>query len=74
MLAGQVVDAWRQIAVQANSLQGVFNVQYNLNVRHTGRGNQPARVLRRPHQPPANDQRANFRSSAGPNAIITVRP
>lgn len=27
---GQVVDAWRQIKVQANTLQGVFNVQYNL--------------------------------------------
>jgi hypothetical protein len=28
---GQVVDAWRQVAVQANSLQGVLGVQYNLN-------------------------------------------
>lgn len=28
---GQVVDAWRQIAVQANALQGVLDVQYNLN-------------------------------------------
>lgn len=27
----QVVDAWRRITVQANSLQGTFNVQYNLN-------------------------------------------
>lgn len=26
----QVVDAWRQIKVQANSLQGVLNVTYNL--------------------------------------------
>jgi hypothetical protein len=26
----QVVDAWRQIKVTANALQGVFNVQYNL--------------------------------------------
>ncbi|HEY1191132.1 MAG TPA: TolC family protein [Gemmata sp.] len=26
----QVVDAWRQIAVQANSLQGVFDVRYDL--------------------------------------------
>src|SRR5262249_1090116 len=25
----QVVDAWRQIAVTANALQGVFNVQYD---------------------------------------------
>lgn len=28
---GQVVDAYRQIAVQANSLQGVFDVRYDLN-------------------------------------------
>ncbi len=28
---GQVVDAWRQIAIQANSLQGVFDVRYDLN-------------------------------------------
>jgi hypothetical protein len=28
---GQVVDAWRQIKVQANSLQGVLDVQYNLD-------------------------------------------
>lgn len=28
---GQVVDAWRQIAVQANSLQGVFDVRYDLS-------------------------------------------
>ncbi|MGL6095678.1 MAG: TolC family protein [Fimbriiglobus sp.] len=27
----QVVDSWRQIAVQANGLQGVFNVGYNLD-------------------------------------------
>jgi hypothetical protein len=28
---GQVVDSWRQIAIQANSLQGVFDVRYDLN-------------------------------------------
>ena len=28
---GQVVDAWRQIAIQANSLQGVFDVRYDLS-------------------------------------------
>jgi hypothetical protein len=28
---GQVVDAWRQIAVQANSLQGVLDVRYDLS-------------------------------------------
>jgi outer membrane protein TolC len=28
---GQVVDAWRQIAVAANSLQGVFDVRYDLS-------------------------------------------
>jgi hypothetical protein len=27
----QVVDAWRQITVQANTLQGAFDVQYDLN-------------------------------------------
>ena len=34
---GQVVDAYRQIAVQANSLQGVFDVRYDLNSHHTRR-------------------------------------
>ncbi len=38
---GQVVDAYRQIAVQANSLQGVFNVQYDLNAATPAGGNQP---------------------------------
>ena len=38
---GQVVDAYRQIAVQANSLQGVFNVQYNLDAATPAGGNQP---------------------------------
>lgn len=28
---GQVVDSWRQIAVTANSLQGVFDVRYDLS-------------------------------------------
>ncbi|HJZ59973.1 MAG TPA: hypothetical protein VKE74_33835, partial [Gemmataceae bacterium] len=37
-----VVDAWRQIAVQANSLQGVFNVQYNLNSTTPPNGGNPA--------------------------------
>jgi hypothetical protein len=37
----QVVDAYRQIAVQANSLQGVFNVQYNLGAATPAGGNQP---------------------------------
>jgi hypothetical protein len=27
----QVVDGWRQVTVQANSLQGVFDVRYDLN-------------------------------------------
>jgi hypothetical protein len=27
----QVVDAWRQVTVAANALQGVFNVRYDLN-------------------------------------------
>lgn len=37
----QVVDAWRKIAVQANSLMGVFDVGYNLNVRTPPLGGQP---------------------------------
>jgi hypothetical protein len=37
----QVVDAWRQIAVTANSLQGVFNVQYDLNSATPAGGNSP---------------------------------
>lgn len=28
---GQVVDAWRQVTVTANALQGVFDVEYDLN-------------------------------------------
>lgn len=32
---GQVVDAWRQIAVTANALQGVLNVGYNMNATGT---------------------------------------
>jgi hypothetical protein len=36
---GQVVDAWRQIAVTANALQGVFNVGYNLSA--SGLPNKP---------------------------------
>lgn len=38
---GQVVDAWRQIAVQANSLQGVFDVRYDLNSGTPAGGNNP---------------------------------
>ena len=38
---GQVVDAYRQIAVQANSLQGVFNVQYDLNAASPAGGSRP---------------------------------
>jgi hypothetical protein len=37
----QVVDAWRQIKVQANSLQGVFNVQYNLGAGTPNGGSNP---------------------------------
>lgn len=39
---GQVVDAWRQIKVQANSLQGVLNVEYNLNTSTPPGGGNPA--------------------------------
>lgn len=38
---GQVVDAYRQIAVQANSLQGVFDVRYDLNATSPPGGNTP---------------------------------
>lgn len=37
----QVVDAWRRIAVQANSLMGVFDLGYNLNVQTPPLGGQP---------------------------------
>lgn len=37
----QVVDAWRQIAVQANSLQGVFDVRYDLGSSTPAGGNNP---------------------------------
>lgn len=39
---GQVVDAWRQIKVQANSLQGVFDVRYDLNSVTPAGGTNPA--------------------------------
>ncbi len=38
---GQVVDAWRQIAIQANSLQGVFDVRYDLSSNTPTGGNNP---------------------------------
>jgi len=38
---GQVVDAFRKIAVQANALQGVFNVEYDLNAATPAAGSQP---------------------------------
>ncbi|MBA4186850.1 MAG: hypothetical protein C0467_02410 [Planctomycetaceae bacterium] len=37
----QVVDAYRQIAVQANSLQGVFNVEYDLAAQTPAGDNRP---------------------------------
>jgi outer membrane protein TolC len=37
----QVVDAWRNIAVQANSLLGVANVGYNFNSPSTPNANEP---------------------------------
>ncbi|MCS6864683.1 MAG: TolC family protein [Gemmataceae bacterium] len=37
----QVVDAWRQITVTANSLQGVFDVRYDLNSTTPPGGNNP---------------------------------
>jgi hypothetical protein len=38
---GQVVDAYRQIAFTANSLQGVFDVRYDLNSSTPPGGNDP---------------------------------
>ena len=38
---GQVVDAWRQVKVQANSLEGVLNVQYDLNSTTPAAGANP---------------------------------
>jgi hypothetical protein len=37
----QLVDAWRQIAVQANSLFGVVNVQYHLDTANAPFGSNP---------------------------------
>ncbi len=37
----QVVDAWRQIAVRANALQGVFDVRYDLTADSATDVNQP---------------------------------
>lgn len=36
-----VVDAWRQIAVQANSLQGVFDVRYDMTASSPPSGSRP---------------------------------
>jgi hypothetical protein len=38
---GQVVDAWRQIKVAANALQGVFTVGYNLSSNTPAGGSKP---------------------------------
>ena len=38
---GLVVDAWRQLAVQANSLQGFVDVQYDINATTTANASQP---------------------------------
>ena len=35
----QVVDAWRQIAIRANALQGVFDVRYDLTANTPGNSN-----------------------------------
>ncbi len=41
---GQVVDAWRQLAVYANALLGTFTVQYQLNASSPVGGNQPLNI------------------------------
>lgn len=38
---GQMVDAWRKIAVEANSLLGVLNVGYNFSSPSTPNANEP---------------------------------
>jgi outer membrane protein TolC len=38
---GQLVDSWRQVAVQANALMGILNVGYNLNTTSPAGSNQP---------------------------------
>ncbi len=37
----QVVDAWRQVAVTANALQGVFDVEYDLSTNSPAGGSRP---------------------------------
>jgi hypothetical protein len=37
----QVVDAWRQVAVTANALQGVFDVEYDLSTNSPVGGSRP---------------------------------
>lgn len=41
---GQVVDAWRQIAVYANALMGFFNVQYQLTATSPATVAQPLNI------------------------------
>ncbi len=41
---GQVVDAWRQLAVYANALLGVFNVGYNLDASSPAMAAQPLNI------------------------------
>lgn len=38
----QVVDAWRQVAIRANSLRGVFDVEYDLSTNSPAGGSNPA--------------------------------
>jgi hypothetical protein len=37
----QVVDAWRQVAIRANALQGIFDVEYDLNTSSPTGQNRP---------------------------------
>ncbi len=43
-IRGQLVDAWRQLAVFANALLGVFNVSYNGNFSSPVNGAQPTNI------------------------------
>ena len=66
---GQVVDAWRQIKVQANSLQGVFDLRYDLDGATSPTGTNPLAFegSRNRHRVTANIE---LPWSAGPSGTI----
>jgi len=40
----QVVDAWRQVSIRANSLRGIFDVEYDLSTNSPVGGSNPAQL------------------------------